>query len=67
MGSTATIFIGVLASALGGGYFLYGKKQERPVAMIAGAALCLYPYLFDSALALLLVGIGLAALPFFFD
>lgn len=67
MGSTSSLLIGVIASALGGGYFLYGKKQERPVAMIAGACLCLYPYLFDNPIVLVLVGIALAALPFLFE
>jgi len=41
--------------------FGYGKKQQKPKAMLLGAALMGYPYLVDGALALWLVGAGLTA------
>lgn len=65
--SPATLLVILLASALGTGYFVYGKKQGRAAPMLAGAALCVYPYLFDSFWALVLVGLGIALVPFVVD
>jgi hypothetical protein len=49
--------------AIGGGYFLYGKKQQNVPALIAGVALMLYPYFFDSVATILIVGLVIAAIP----
>ena len=38
------ILVGLLTGSVGVGYFMYGKKRSRFVPMLAGAALCLYPY-----------------------
>jgi len=66
MGSTSSLLIIVLASALGAGYFVYGKRESRASFLLAGAALCFYPFLVDSLWATVLLGLGLAVAPFLF-
>jgi len=63
----AQLFIAIFTGAIGTGYFIYGKKQGKLSAMLAGAALCIYPYLFGSTFALCAIGIALIAAPFFFE
>jgi hypothetical protein len=62
-----SLYIGVVAGAIGMGYFIYGKRQTKIVPMVAGALLCIYPYFMDSLLWLSLVGLLLIAAPFLFD
>lgn len=62
---STTLFIGILAGAIGVGYFAYGKRQRMYVPMLAGVALMVYPYFLSSVWALVAVGVLLAALPFF--
>jgi hypothetical protein len=61
------LFIGVIASAFGMAYFVYGKRQAKLVPMIAGGLLCVYPYFTDSALWLCVIGALLLAAPFAID
>lgn len=63
----SSLFVGVIAGAIGMGYFIYGKRQTKIVAMVAGALLCIYPYFIDSLLWLYLVGLLLIAAPFLID
>jgi hypothetical protein len=65
--SPTTLFIAVLAGAIGVGYFVYGKKQSRMVPMLAGAALCVIPYFIGSIVALLLTCLALLVSPFVLD
>lgn len=67
MPSASTLFVGILAGAVGLSYFIYGKKQERIGFLAAGVGLCVYPYLVDGIALQILVGLGLAAAPFFVD
>jgi len=55
----------VLLSGIGIGYFLYGKKQGAVVPLCTGLALFVYPYFMPSVLMLIVVGIALVALPYF--
>ncbi len=64
MGSTAMVLSVVFASVLGTAYFVYGKRQSRASFLLAGAALCFYPYLVESLWATVLIGLALAAAPF---
>ena len=59
--------IGIVTSALGVGYFLYGKRQARFAPLLAGLLLCVYPYFVDSVVWLVVIGVALAAAPFFID
>ena len=67
MSSSATLLVIVFASVLGMAYFVYGKKEGRALFLLAGAALCIYPYLVDSLWATALIGLALAAAPFAFE
>ena len=61
------LFIAIFTGAVGTAYFIYGKKQAKLSAMLAGAGLCIYPYFFSRTLELCVVGAALMAAPFFFE
>jgi len=63
----STLFVGILAGVLGMSYFIYGKRQERIAFLAAGVGLCVYPYLVSGLALQILIGLGLAAAPFFID
>ena len=63
----AELLIGLMAGVFGVAYIVYGKKQVKFTPMIAGVALCVYPYFFDSLLWLTLIGVALLAAPFLID
>ena len=67
MPSGLTLFVGILAGVVGLSYFIYGKRQERIGFLAAGVGLCVYPYLIEGLLLQILIGLGLAAVPFLFD
>lgn len=58
---------GVIAGAVGMGYFVYGKRQMKWVPMMSGLALCIYPYFTESLLWLCVFGVLLMAAPFLID
>ncbi len=58
-----SLMVIVLASVFGMAYFAYGRRQQNAAFLVAGVSLCIYPYLFDGALALVLVGVLLLAAP----
>jgi len=62
-----SLIVGVIAGAIGMGYFIYGKRQTRIVPMVAGALLCVYPYFVDNLLWLSLIGLALVVAPFVID
>ena len=59
---TALIF-SVLFGTIGVGYFIYGKKQQRMTPLIAGIALCAFPYFIPNPYAMVIVGTILTAAP----
>jgi hypothetical protein len=65
--TAASIFVGIVTSALGLAYITYGKRQVKFVPIIAGLALCVYSYFLDGWAWQLAVGAVLAALPFVID
>ena len=62
-----SLWVGVVAGAIGMGYFIYGKRQAKYVPMLAGVLLCVYPYFVESLLALSVIGLLLVAAPFLID
>ena len=62
-----SLWVGVVAGAIGMGYFIYGKRQTKYVPMIAGMLLCVYPYFVESLLALSVIGLLLVVAPFLID
>ena len=61
------LFVGFIAGVFGMAYFVYGKKQTKASAMIAGVLLCVYPYFVESVLWQVIVGAALLAVPFFVE
>ena len=59
-----TFIIGAVAGIVGAAYFIYGKKDQKPVPLVAGALLCVVPYFIDSMLVLILVCAALLIAPF---
>jgi len=59
--------VGIIAGAIGVGYFIYGKRQAKFAPLIAGMLLCVYPYFTDSLLWLSVIGVVLVAAPFLVD
>jgi hypothetical protein len=58
------LFVGLITGLFGMGYFVYGKKQNMFMPMIAGGALCIYPYFVDSLWLSILIGVVLVVIPF---
>jgi hypothetical protein len=58
---------GFLFSTVGLGFFMYGKKQKALVPLGCGLALMIYPYFMPNAIVLVIVGLVLAALPYFIE
>jgi len=58
-----TLIFSILFGSLGMGYFVYGKKQQAIVPLVAGLALCIFPYFVSSLYLMVLVGIVLTVLP----
>ena len=65
MGSSASIIWGILFGSIGIGYFIYGKKQQKGVALLSGVGLIAFPYFFSNIFLIVFIGIVLMALPFF--
>ncbi len=57
----------LVASAVGFGFFRYGRKQQRLMFTLCGIGLMGYPYVVSGVLALVLVGVAISAAPFFID
>ena len=53
-----------VAGLFGAAYFIYGKKQAQPIALLAGALLVVLPYFIDNITALVVVCLALLAAPF---
>jgi hypothetical protein len=64
MSTELWLFIGVITGAFGMAYFIYGKKQGKPVPLISGMLLCVYPYFFESTVLIIAIGILLIIAPF---
>ncbi|MFK4048567.1 amino acid transport protein [Acinetobacter venetianus] len=59
------LFLGVIFSSIGLGYFLYGKKQKMTVPLVCGLVLMLFTYFIDNTIIISVIGIVLSILPYF--
>ena len=66
MGSEAWLLWGVVFGSVGLAYFVYGKKQQRFVPLLCGIALIAFPYFVSNTVLLVVVGLVLSAVPYFF-
>jgi len=62
-----SLIVGMIAGAFGVGYFMYGKRQQKFAPMLAGVLLCVYPYVTENLLWLIVIGVALLAFPFLVD
>jgi hypothetical protein len=58
-----TLIFSILFGSIGMGYFVYGKKQQAAIPLIAGIVLCIFPYFVSNVYIMVLVGIVLTVLP----
>ena len=61
--SAGWMLASLLVSTVGFGLFLYGKKQQKLVPLIAGIGLCVFPYFMANPYAMMIVGAILTAAP----
>ncbi|TMB68462.1 MAG: hypothetical protein E6J54_17945 [Deltaproteobacteria bacterium] len=66
MGSEAFLLWGVVFGSVGLAYFVYGKKQRRFVPLLCGIALMAFPYFMSNTVLLVVVGLVLSVVPYFF-
>jgi hypothetical protein len=59
--------IGMIAGAIGTGYFIYGKRQQKFSPMLAGLMLGIFPFFTNNPILLVLISAVLIAAPFFID
>ena len=60
-----SLFFDFFFGAIGTGYFIYGKNNARLVPLLAGLALCVFPYFITGGIAMIAVGTALAVTPWF--
>ncbi len=56
---------GLLFSSAGMGFSLYGRKHRRPVPLVCGIVLMIYPYFVPNTTWLVAIGLMLCAVPYF--
>ena len=62
MEMTATgLFLSLLVSSVGVGFFIYGKKQNRVPQLVAGILLLVYPYFIADTWIMLGIGVAILA------
>lgn len=66
MGNPTLLIWGVLFGAVGLGFLTYGRKQKAIVPLCIGIALCIMPYFVPNAYLLVITGIILIIIPYFF-
>ena len=58
-----TLIFSILFGSIGMGYFVYGKKQQAALPLLAGIVLCIFPYFVSNVYIMVLVGMVLTVLP----
>jgi hypothetical protein len=66
LGNEAALLWGVVFSAVGLAYFVYGKKQQRFVALFCGIGLMAFPYFISNTILLVIIGVLLSVIPYLF-
>jgi hypothetical protein len=65
MDNTSVLLWGVLFGSVGLGFFIYGRRQQAVVPLVAGIGLCVVPYFISNVYLLVVAGMLLVALPYF--
>ncbi len=58
------LILGLVFGTIGSAYFVYGRKQQHPIALLAGVGLIIFPMLVSQEVWLILGGLAFMALPF---
>jgi hypothetical protein len=66
VGSGASLIWGVIFGAVGLAYFVFGKRQQRFVPLFCGIGLMAFPYFVSNTVLLVIVGLALSIIPYFF-
>ena len=59
-----TLFLGLLFGAVGTVYLIVGRKEHDPLYLVVGFLLIIYPYIFSSAIMIIVIGIVLSLIPY---
>ncbi len=62
---SGTLWVSLVVSTVGFGYFTYGRKTQTLAFMLSGGVMMIYGYFIESFGLSLGIGIALAAAPFF--
>lgn len=65
MESESILALSLIFGLLGLGLFKYGKKDASITRTLCGLALMVYPYFVSNLIVLIVIGVGLIAIPFF--
>ncbi|OCZ51036.1 amino acid transport protein [Acinetobacter seifertii] len=63
--NSTRLFLSVIFSSIGLGYFLYGKKQKMTVPFTVDLVLMIFPYFIESNVLLSGIGTLLSVIPYF--
>ena len=59
-----TLLLGLLFGAVGTVYLIIGRKEHDPFYLVVGFLLIIYPYIFSSAVMIILIGVVLSLVPY---
>jgi hypothetical protein len=59
----STLLVEIMAGAVGTGYFVYGRKQQRVIPLVCGMGLFVAPLLIDALWGQIAACAALAVLP----
>jgi hypothetical protein len=66
VGSEAVLLWGVVFGSVGLAYFVYGRRQGRFVPLLCGIGLIAFPYFISNTVLLIVAGLALSIVPYFF-
>ena len=66
MGSEASLIWGVIIGEVSLANFVFGKRQQRFVPLFCGIGLMAFPYFVSNTVLLVIIGLALSVIPYFF-
>jgi hypothetical protein len=66
VGSEASLIWGMVFGVVGLAYFVFGKRQQRFVPLFCGIGLMAFPYFVSNTVLLVILGLALSVIPYFF-
>ncbi len=60
----AAFLTSLVTGSIGYVYWSFGRKMTKPLFLVSGALLMIFPYFVDSIPLSIVIGAGLSALPF---